>query len=80
MRAIAGAIVLLAGAVLFAAGILADAITRDHGNYGNAGYILGVILGLIGIAMIVSNPLRRVWDAIPVDRKQTVSSGSGSGA
>ena len=67
MREVAGAILVLAGSVLVAAGIVADAVSRDQGGHGNAGYVLGAIVGLVGVALLVSMRPRRAWDAIPVD-------------
>ena len=73
MREIAGAILVLAGSVLFAAGIIADAASRDVRAQGNFGYVLGAVVGLVGVWMLVASALRRAWDAIPVDNKPTTS-------
>jgi hypothetical protein len=67
MREIAGALLVLAGSVLMAAGIVADAVTAGHGNYGTPGYVLGSIVGLIGFAFLFANIVRRAWEAIPVE-------------
>lgn len=73
MREIAGGILVLAGAVLIAAGIIADAVTRGGGSFGNAGYVLGTVVGLLGGVFLLGGPLRRLWDAIPVDDKRSNS-------
>jgi hypothetical protein len=70
MREVSGAILVLAGSVLVAAGIVADAVARDHGGHGTAGYVLGAVLGLAGLAMLLGGRLRRAWDAIPADGKR----------
>jgi hypothetical protein len=67
MREIAGAVLVLAGSVLMAAGILADAIASGHGNYSTPGYLLGSIVGLIGFAFLFANIVRGAWEAIPVE-------------
>jgi len=76
MREVVGAILILAGSVLVAAGIVADAVTRGEGGYGNAGYVLGAIAGLTGIVMLFGGGIRRAWDAIPTDGKSTAPKGS----
>ena len=73
MREVVGAILVLAGSVLIAAGIVADALSRDQGGHGNAGYVLGAIVGLVGVALLVGGALRRGWDAIPVDDRRPES-------
>jgi drug/metabolite transporter (DMT)-like permease len=73
MREVAGAILVLAGSVLIAAGIVADAVSREQGGHGNTGYVLGGILGLVGLVLLLAGPLRRGWDAIPVDDKRTAA-------
>jgi hypothetical protein len=80
MREVAGAILVLAGSVLVAAGIVADPVTRGQGGHGNAGYVLGAVAGLAGIVMLLGGPLRRAWDAIPADGKRLAPPGSGSAA
>jgi hypothetical protein len=70
MRTVAGAILILAGSVLVAAGMIADAVTRGEGNHLVAGCVLGAVVGLVGIAVFVSGTLKRAWDAIPVDEKK----------
>lgn len=71
MREIAGAIIVLAGAVLAAAGIVAEAV-RPSDN--NVGYVLGVIVGCIGIGVLSSGTVRRAWDAIPTDPPRKAAS------
>lgn len=78
MREVAGAVLVLAGSVLIAAGIVADAVSGDRGGHGTAGYVLGAIVGLVGAKRLLVGPLRRGWDAIPVDEKQTTSPRSGT--
>jgi hypothetical protein len=73
MREIAGAILILAGSLLGAAGFLADAITRDQGGYGSSAYLLGSAVGFLGLVFLVSGVLKQAWDAIPVDNKRTAS-------
>ena len=80
MREIAGAILVLAGAVLVAAGIVADAVTRNSGGYGNAGYVLGAVAGLLGLMFLFGRLLRRTWDAIPADGQRPGSTASGRAA
>lgn len=70
MREIAGGILVLAGAVLIAAGIVADAVTSGRGGFGSAGCVMGTVVGLVGGVFLLGGPLRRLWDAIPVDDKK----------
>lgn len=65
MREVAGAILILAGSVLVAGGMLTNAITRGH--EGEVGYGFGAIAGLAGIVMLFGGVVRRAWDAIPTD-------------
>jgi len=67
MREVAGAILVLAGSVLIAAGIVADALVRDHAGRGNTGYVLGTVVGIVGLVLLFASAVRRVWNAIPVD-------------
>jgi hypothetical protein len=78
MREVAGAILILAGSVLVAAGVIAEAITKGHDGYGNLGYVLGAIAALAGIVMLSSGGVRRAWDAIPTDAKSPDRTGSGA--
>jgi hypothetical protein len=56
MTKIAGAIVVLAGAIPFSTGLVLTSIQRmpDPG-FGGAGIIVGAILGLIGLGMLASS-------------------------
>jgi hypothetical protein len=80
MREVAGAILILAGSVLIAAGIVADAVSGGRVGQGNAGYVLGAIVGLVGAARLFGGALRRAWDAIPADDKRTTAPKSGTPA
>jgi hypothetical protein len=56
MRAIAGALVVLAGAILLGAGVLANALVRSAGKSDDAwglAAVGGVILGIVGLAVLV---------------------------
>jgi len=68
MRAVAGAILVLAGAVLVGTTNIAEAISREPRN---AGYFLGACLAGVGGLVMASRALRRAWDAIPVDAKES---------
>ena len=78
MREVAGSILVLAGSVLVAAAIVADALSRDKSGHDNTGYVLGTIVGLVGVVLLVSGTIRRAWDAIPVDDIGSNSPKSGS--
>jgi drug/metabolite transporter (DMT)-like permease len=80
MREVSGAILVLAGSVLIAAGIVADAVSRDPGARGTAGYVLGAVVGLVGIVLLLGGALRRGWDSIPVDDKRAATPSPGSSA
>jgi hypothetical protein len=80
MREIAGAILVLAGSVLIGAGIVADAVARDRGGHGYAAYVLGAVVGLVGTGLLVAGPVRRGWDAIPVEDLGTNAPRPGSPA
>jgi hypothetical protein len=69
MREVAGAILVLAGSVLVAAGIIADAASQSRDGHGYTGYILGAVVGLTGLVKLLTDPLRRAWDSIPIDGK-----------
>jgi drug/metabolite transporter (DMT)-like permease len=58
MGAVVGAILILAGSVLIAAGIIANGLNRAEGN-SLAGYVLGGSVGVIGLAVLVSGPIVR---------------------
>ena len=55
MKAIAGALVVLAGAILLGAGVLANALVRSAGKsddvWGLAA-VGGVVLGIVGLAVL----------------------------
>lgn len=69
MRAIVGAILILAGSVLGGAGIIAHDLGKSTSAHALAGYFLGGVLAVVGIAVLIAGPLRRGWDAIPVEDK-----------
>jgi len=58
MNALIGAILILAGSVLVGAGIVADSFSRGQGS-GFAGYVLGAIIGFVGLAFLASGPVIR---------------------
>lgn len=66
MNAIAGAILILAGSVLVAAGIIAHDVGNKTSDHSTAGYFLGGLLAVVGIAILIAGPLKRGWDSIPV--------------
>jgi uncharacterized membrane protein len=66
MRAIVGAILILAASVLVGAGIISHGMGSSSGGHAIAGYLLAVI----GTALLMAGPLKRGWDAIPVDELQ----------
>ena len=70
MRSIAGAILILGGAILIGAGIIAHEVGTGRSSHAEAGYILGGLLAVVGITILVAGPLKRGWDAIPVDEKK----------
>jgi hypothetical protein len=58
MKAVAGSVVLLAGAVLFAGGAIAEAILTavQRSSYspgGNLGMVGGPLVGLLGLALLL---------------------------
>jgi len=60
MKTIAGAIVVLAGAVLFGAGAIAEAtltaVNRSgYSRGGNMGMIGGVVLGIVGLILLATS-------------------------
>ena len=71
MRAIVGAILILAGSVLIGAGIIAHDIGSSTSAHAENGYFLGGLLAVVGIAVLIAGPLKRGWDAIPVDQKKS---------
>lgn len=79
MREMTGAILVLAGSVLVAAGLVADGLTHgSSGGYGTCGYVLGAIAGIPGLLFLFGGTLRRAWDAIPTDEKRPEATGSRS--
>src|SRR5438874_7962167 len=66
MRPIAGAILILAGCVLIASGVLAEAI--DKGRVHEGLKIFGGVVVLAGI-MEFAHGLKRVWGIIQVTKK-----------
>ena len=55
MKAIAGALVVLAGAILLAAGVLASALVKSAGKSDDAwalAAVSGVALGIVGLAVL----------------------------
>ena len=67
MNAIAASVVILAGAILVAAGVVAEAVKTQTGTLGIA---VGFLLLLIGGVVFVGGVLKPTWDAIPVDGKR----------
>lgn len=67
MREIAGAIVILAGAVLIAAGMIVDGINHSRGGYGVPGYFLGGIVGFVGVLVCASGSIKRGRDETPTE-------------
>ena len=70
MRALLGAILILAGSILVAAGIIAHDLGSSTRGHADAGYFLGGLLTTFGFAALLAGPLKRGWDAIPVDKKK----------
>ena len=70
MGAIVGAILILASSVLVGAGIIAHDMGTSTSSHAPAGYFLGGLLAVLGIAILIAGPLKRGWDAIPVDEKK----------
>lgn len=66
MTTVAYAILVLAGAILFGAATVTEAIKPYQGMGSTCG-TLGVILGIIGFIGCVVKPL---WDAVPVSGKK----------
>lgn len=68
MKNVIGAIFILAASVLEAAGIVADAV-RPMGDYGTPGHVMGILLGLVGLAVFASDLYMRPLDDVAVDKK-----------
>ena len=73
MRAVVGALLILAGSVLVGAGIIAHDVGSPSRGHSDAGYFLGGLLAVVGIGVLIAGPLKRGWDAIPVDQKKPKS-------
>lgn len=67
MQAVVGAILILAGSVLVGAGIIVHGTKSIASGPAVGGYFLGALLSVIGLALLIAGPLKRCWDAIPVD-------------
>ena len=67
MNTIAASVVILAGAMLVAAGVVAEAVKAQTGTLGIA---VGFLLLLIGGVVFVGGAFKPMWDAIPVDAKK----------
>ena len=63
MRAIVGAILVLSGSVLVAAGIIASAMPSGMPD-AMVGYVGGCMLGGVGFVVLLAGPLRRGWASI----------------
>ncbi len=71
MAGIVGAILILASSVLVGAAIIAHSTVMPSTTlHAVVGYFLGGLLAVIGFAVLLAGPLKRVWDAIPVDDKK----------
>lgn len=67
MGAVVGAILVLSGSVLIAAGMISHAVNANHGG---AGEFFGSIIGAVGVIIICAGAIQRAWDAIPVGQKR----------
>lgn len=68
MKAIVGAVVSLAGAVLFAGGTVADAVVTGSGKDSQIGYrgmLLGTVVGLVGLLLLTVGWLTERNDCQP---------------
>ena len=68
MQAVVGAILILAGSVLVGSGIIVHGTGSIVSGPAMGGYCLGASLSVIGFAVLLAGPLKRLWDAIPVDK------------
>jgi|GEM_PF-4190688 len=60
MRSIAGAIIVLAGGICFAAGLLGDALGKEsRGNTFTEGLLAALILGVIGLVIVFAGMLEK---------------------
>ena len=55
MKRLTGAVVLLSGAILFAAGALADSLRSNYSSAGELSMILGAIIGLVGMGIVAGH-------------------------
>ena len=67
MHTNAAAIVILAGSILFSAGVLAEAM---KGYAATTAFVAGTLLILVGSVVFAAGVLKPLWDAIPVDGKK----------
>ena len=67
MVALVGAVLVLSGSVLIAAGMISHAVNSNHGG---AGEFFGIILGAIGFIIMSAGVIQRAWDAIPTGEKR----------
>jgi hypothetical protein len=63
----AASTVVLAGAIIFSAGVIAEAM---KGYAATAAFVLGTLLVLVGGVVFAAGVLKPFWDAIPVDGKK----------
>ena len=63
MHTIAGAILVLAGAVLISSGVVGECLATRGSSY-EPGYILGAAIGIIGVVMMCSRWIKKKWDDI----------------
>ncbi len=73
MQGIVGAVLILAGSVLVASGIIVHGTVSLPILPAMAGYVLGALLFVIGLAVLLAGPVKRLWDAIPVDELKPTS-------
>ena len=67
MRGLSGALLVLSGAVLLSAALIADAVVTQGPGVGKFAYVLGSAIGALGLLLVVAGPLKEAWDAIPVE-------------
>ena len=69
MKMVAGAILILAASVCFAAGLLADALCTAHGrtaSLGGTAYFVSVAVGLIGLGVLFSASIASTFGPTPL--------------
>lgn len=60
MKSIAGAIIVLAGGICFAAGLLGEALGKDsRGNILTIGLVAALIFGVIGLVIVFAGMLEK---------------------